>query len=144
MFVAEISSTRLLGWNKKVLTEADASEFCRSHRITVTVDKRQEYGKLLYYKGYPFILINPALDPGMRLWVLWHEVAHFILHYPETSKFSASMKRKNDREANMVAAVAMMPRPIIEGHTLAEIQHAFGYPLEVVKIRYDIYQREGI
>lgn len=108
------------------------------------MDPEQQFGKLAYYKGYCFILINPTLDAGFRLWVLWHEIGHYILHHPETSQFSSSMKRKNDRDANYVAAVAMMPRPLIEGRTIDCVARRSHYPREIVQIRYDIYENEGI
>lgn len=152
MFVASLSHTRLKGWNVVPLGERAAIDFCSDNFITVVEDPNQEYGQLLYYQKqyndamleYAFILINPNLTTGMRLWVLYHEIAHFILHYPETSKFNTAMRRKNDREANYVAAVALLPRVSIEGRTIDEVVYETGLPLKLVKIRYEIFKNEGI
>lgn len=144
MFLQRIAHNRLAEWNRRVLTEADALEFCRSMRIRIVTDSRIDHGQLRYYKGYTFILISPHLDSAMRLWVLWHEIAHYLLHGYSTTRFSASTLRKKDREANYVASVAMMPRHLVEGRTIDEVAADFGYPREVVVIRYQVWEREGL
>lgn len=146
MFVRHISHTVIDGWNIRPLILEDVIEFCRKHSIYIKQDENQIDGELVYYtkgeKTYTFILISPFLDAGMRLWVLWHEIAHFILHYPAAAKFSNACTDKCDSEANFVAAIAMMPRKAIEGKTTSEVIHEFGYPRALVELRYQIYQNQ--
>ncbi len=144
MFLYQLAHARIAGWNRRVLTETDALEFCRSRAVRIISDPRIDFGQLRYYKGYTFILISSRLNPEMRLWVLWHEIAHYLLHGYSTTRFSASTVRKKDREANYVAAVAMMPRHLIEGRTIDEVAADFGYPREVVVIRYQVWEREDL
>lgn len=144
MFLSELAHKRLEGWNEKVLNEDAGLHYCRQNKICVVDDRREEYGRIVFYKGYAFILINPKLELAMRTWVLFHEIGHFILHSPHSSKFCPLLKRKSDREANYVAAVAMMPKAAIEGKTFAEIQEEFGYPDELITIRDLICKNEGI
>lgn len=143
MFISHVATGRLKGWGSRALTENDAIEFCRLHRIFIVHDRRQAFGQLRYYKGYSFILINPDLPGSMWIWVLFHEIAHFLLHYPETSKFSKSMKRKNDREANYVAAIALMPKSLLVGRTVDEIVYELGVHPDLVKIREEIFLNQG-
>ena len=146
MFVAHISHKIIDGWNVRPLGLDDVIDFCRKHSIYIKQDENQADGELVYYekdgKIYTFILISPFLDAGMRLWVLWHEIAHYILHYPAAAKFSNACTDKCDAEANYVAAVGMMPRRAIEGKTISEVVHEFGYPRALVELRYEIYQNQ--
>ena len=107
MPVPHIATLRIRGWNRVAKTERDAVNFCAEHKIRIVADTHTAYGSLIYFQGHVFITLNPFLTPGMKPWVLWHEIAHYILHYPETSNFSRSMRCKNDQEANMVASVAL-------------------------------------
>lgn len=144
MFLSDVAPRSLCGWNEKILGEDVAIEFCRSNSICIVDDYRLDYGRIVFYKGYTFILKNPYLEAGMRLWVLWHEIAHFLLHAPQSSKFSPLVKRKNDREANYIAAIAMMPRQTIQGRTFHEIEEEYGYPAKLIEIRDQIVKNEGI
>lgn len=142
MLIEDAVTEQLPDWNQCVKPENAALEFCRLKEIRIVDDKKQKFGKLKFYKGYVFILINPKLSPAMRLWVLWHEIGHFILHSPQTSNFSKSMKRKYDRQANTVAAISMMPKNIIEFLTPEEIQEEYGYPMELIEIRLEILEKQ--
>lgn len=121
--------------------EDEALEFCRKSKIIIVHDKRQPFGKLKRYKGYVFLLINPKLEKGWRLWVLWHEIAHFIFGHP-SGCFSTNFKEKNDREANFVAATTLITFEMITTMTFAEIQEEYGYPMPLIKIRAKIAERE--
>lgn len=148
MFVDHISHRVIEGWGTVLLTLSHAIAFCSQHSIRIVEDENQPDGELAYYskngRPYTFILISPFLDPGMKLWVLWHEIAHFILHYPSAAKFSNACTEKCDKEANYVAAIAMMPRLSIEGRTINEVIHEFKYPRPLVELRYQIYKNDEL
>lgn len=144
MFLSQVAKDKIEELNERVQHEDKALEFCSRHKIYIVEDRRQKYGKLKFYKGYVFLLINPDLSKGWRLWVLWHEIGHFIFHSPRSSSFSISTKRKNDREANYVAALVLIPKDIIEMFTPGEIQEEYGYPMELIQIRLDICRKEKI
>ena len=133
MFIEEIAKKRITNFNEKAKTEEDAYEFCRSNKVIIADDRRTSYGKYLVYKDHHFILINPKLKGIMKLWVLWHEIAHFILHTPETNSFSGNMVRKNDKEANIIASVCLLPRHEIKNKTIKDLRNDF--PFELLKIR---------
>lgn len=144
MFLQGISHDRLDGWGKRVLSESDARDYCRLHKVYIVDDPKQPYGRIMFHKGYVFILINPNLDRGSWLWVLFHEIGHHALHAPQSGRFSKLIRRKADREANYIAAIALMPRQIVEGRTIEQVHYEFGYPIELVKIRYQIFQSEDL
>lgn len=142
MFIPDLAKEKIKDWGEIVLDENQALEFCRRNKIYIVEDSRQKFGKLKYYRDYVFILINPKLGAVMRLWVLWHEIGHFCLHAPVTASFSKSTVRKLDREANYVAAIAMIPLHVILFETPEEIQEQYGYPMELIQIRLDICRKE--
>lgn len=125
----------------RVPHEDEALEFCRKNKIYIVHDRRQKFGKLKRYKGFVFLLINPKLEKGWRLWVLWHEIAHFIFGHP-SGNFSINFTDKHDREANFVAATTLITFEMITTMPFAEIQEEYGYPIELIKIRDTIAERE--
>jgi Zn-dependent peptidase ImmA (M78 family) len=120
----------------------DAVDFCRRNKIYIVDDRKTAFGKYLRYKGTDFILINPRIDFKMRLWVIFHEIGHYIFHAPATQNFSIQMKRKNDTEVNNFAAVMLMPKSLIRSKTLDELIEDF--PLELIVIRKKIYDCENL
>lgn len=142
MFLTNLLKKHFPKWNKVIHTEDDAREFCKKNKVCICETTKVNFGKYTQYKGYDFILINPKLSPAMRLWVLWHEIAHFLLHSPETSNFSQSTIRKNDREANWVAAILLMPKNLIKNKTRTALQEEYGYLAELIEIRKYIIDNE--
>lgn len=144
MFLTErLAHRRLNDWNQRIHTEDDALKFCRRHRIRIVEDPDEEYGQIVWYEGFAFILINPFLAIGMRTWVLFHEIGHYLLHAPASGRFSKLIESKADYEANAVAAVAMMPKAAITGKTFAEVAAEFEYPIELIQIRDHLVRNEG-
>lgn len=128
------------GLNRRVYTEHDLLKLCRRHGIVICEAYTGHLGLYLIYNGAPFIILQPGLSAGLRLWVMMHEFAHFLLHAPNASTFTASMERKADFEANIIAALALMPFQMVKTALPGEIQEAFGYPRELMNIRKDVYE----
>lgn len=122
-------------WNINTIGLDRALEHCRQNNISVLFSPHVSDGFFVVYKGVEMIALNSYLDPQMTLWVLLHEIFHSECHSPETSYFSPSMENKNDHEANVFAAVAMMPRRHIEGCTIDEICYYSNIPRQLVNIR---------
>ncbi len=128
-------------WNTKIHTEVDAADFCASNGIiSIETDLINDSGEYRIYREKPFILINKFLEARNRAWVYFHEIGHYILHPTTCAKFSdAVTKRKIEREAHFVAAVALLPTFILETKTLCEIQEEFGYPRKMILLRKYIF-----
>lgn len=143
MFLTGLVSASIKGWGSRSLTENDAIEFCNQNSVHIIDDPKQPFGMLVKYKGYFFILVNPALDAGSRLWVLWHEIGHFILHEPTYQTFSKGGKRKCEREANVVAAIAMMPKMLLETSDVNDLLD-LGIPRDLMRIRGTVLANENV
>ncbi len=141
MSLANVAKSHFDFYGVSVPPEDTALEFFRAQRIKIVDDKRQHFGKLKRYKGYTFLLINPNLEKGWRLWVFWHEIAHIIFGHP-ADNFSTGFVKKNDREANFIAATILITEEMITTMTYAEIQEEYGLPMSLILIREKIAERQ--
>lgn len=128
-------------WNNRIYTENDAEDFCERHDI-IRVDSEflDDLGEYRTRKGYPVILLHKFVSLRYRNLVLQHEIAHFILHPTISARYADEVaKRKFEKEANFVAAVALIPKHIIETKTLTEIADEFNIPIKTVLFRREIF-----
>lgn len=133
-------------WNKKIHTEADAFDFCERNAVaTLETDLIKDLGEYRIRNGNPIILLHKFVSFRYRNVVFQHEIGHFILHPTTAAKYSDEVtKRKIEKEANFVAAVAVLPRYILDTKTLAEIADEFNIPRKVILFRKLIRDMEGI
>jgi Zn-dependent peptidase ImmA (M78 family) len=131
----------LQGWNRRILTERDFYHFCLRQSVTVVEAVTDSLGRYVVYKERPFIIHDPSLRGGLKLWVLWHEAGHHLLHTPEPQCFGKVSHDKFNYEANFIASVALIPFPILKSKTYTEIQEENDYPDELMWLRKDIYER---
>lgn len=108
-------------WNKRAITERDIRRYCKKKGIQIVEGKFGAAGLHTPYGGYSFIVIDPDLKGVMRLWVLLHELAHFLLHAPGIQLFDRSYESKMDYEANFVAAVGMIPLSWVQTKSFADL-----------------------
>lgn len=134
-----IAKTSLPGWNKRVLTEEDFYRYCTDLEVQVVERETASLGEYTVFRNVHFIILDPSLKRGWRLWVAMHELGHRILHAPLTSHFSYSTVKKFDYQANTIAAVALIPTYLCETKTLGELQEEFGYPNELIAFRKELY-----
>lgn len=128
-------------WNRRVHTAADADAFCELHDIvSLDTDLIDDSGEYKTRRENPVILIHKFIDWRYRNWVFFHEIGHFILHPTIAAKFSdAVTKRKIERQAHFVAAVALMPKSLVRNKTLAEIADEFNCPRKLILLRKEFY-----
>lgn len=134
-------TTRLirLGWNQRVLTLDDFYEECARDRIIVRRVRLFVKGRYLIQRGQPIIL----LDRGLRGWelnmVAWHEYGHAILHSPG----AFGLQTKVEKQADRIALCALMPALVLHFSNW-EIYEMFGYPLDLIEERAELFRTRGI
>jgi Zn-dependent peptidase ImmA (M78 family) len=139
-FIERVAQRVMPALNRRVYTERDLLKLCREQGVNVCEATTGYLGLYLVHQGRPFIILQPGLRGGLRLWVLCHEFVHCLLHAPNASTFTASMRRKADYEANIIAALALVPFQLVKTALSGEIQAEFDYPPELMSIRKDIYE----
>lgn len=136
--------TRIYGWNRRAFIEDDFDRICDAEGVYVVSLDIDAYGSYSLVNGSPTIIINPRVLPRSRLWVYGHEVGHALLHYGSPCAFTYSSKMKLERQADLVAAVALIPRQLIETETPWEIHDQYRLPIELCEMRLRFFQTLGI
>lgn len=139
----QIAEKHLADWNRRVYTDSDFYNICEQKSIVVKETELIEAaGEYLVYRNYHFILLHSFCIDEFKLWVKYHELSHYFLHAP--GKFSQTVKRKMDFEANVIAAVALVPFCLLERYSYQEINEYYDYPFDLILLRWQIFRRYGI
>ena len=114
---------------------------CETHDVRYKeITNHDCRGEYTIFGKQPFILVRKELKRPDKLWVGLHEFGHHLLHYPVNHKFSKSVVKRMDREANYFAAIAMMPTWMVESMTFEEIRGEYNYPHRLILIRREIIE----
>jgi Zn-dependent peptidase ImmA (M78 family) len=145
-FILDKLSRLNIGWNERVLTERDFERLCRRFRIRVDEMPLRPGG--FYYRllGRDYIAIDSRLTGIRKLTVQFHELAHFLLHTPESgtaANFHGLTRTRQEREADAFALCAVMPLNLIHERSAAELIDD-GIPADLVADRLELFQRQGI
>lgn len=140
--IANIVTQTIRGWNKQVLTEIDFFNVLRKKNAHyIETDLISGAGEYLVHRGKEFILINSLVPRRFKAWVQWHELGHLLFHVP--GHFSKHDTLKSDLQANMIAAVALMPLVMLEKYSVGEILEFYDYPEELIEYRLLYFERYG-
>ena len=137
-----------LGWNKRILTEADFYRICQRERIKVIEMLLLVPGFYMTCKGRAFICIDSRLRSVRWLHVAFHELAHHFLHAPANAA-SASFFQINEApkvlfEAEAFAVVALIPETLLRSMLTGEIEEMHGYPREMLEFRLKVLELYGV
>lgn len=134
-----------LGFNERVLTLDDFDKFCENEGIIF------HYNTMTHFRGLytvvdsvPCISVSNALRPLDRQVVAWHEGGHHVYHSHKTAFFcDSALTRKSEYEANCVAAIALMPRPLLD-MSFNDLQEELGYSRDLLWFRKRIFEHFGL
>ena len=147
-FLSETASAACRQWNRKPLTEDDFYRICRRLKVSVTEMPLRTNGFYYSVRGSHFIAIDSKLPPVKRLFVMFHELGHFLLHLPDsgtTANFHGVGHRdRKEREADIFALCSLIPRSWIADRSPDELIGDEGLDPEMVAERAAIYRLRGI
>lgn len=137
-----------LGWNEVALDERDFYRICKRFRVTVIEMPLRVGGFYYRVMGRDYIAIDSRLTGPAKLLVQFHELAHFLLHTPETgatANFHAvGRKTRPEREADLFALVAVIPKTRLETRSAAEFMDDLAFDPDTMQQRIDILDRHGL
>ena len=126
-------------FNRRIHLDGDQDDFCKKNRVgRIETELIEDLGEFCVHREVPLILINKFVNRQFRPWVTWHEIGHVIFHSPLSCKFSTAT-RKIEIEANVVAALLLIPQHLLRTKQLWEIQEEFNYPRRLIEFRKDLY-----
>ena len=147
LFLNKIGALKC-GWNKRPLTEDDFHRLCKRNRITVDEMPLRVSGFYYCLLGRHYIAVNSRLGPHAKLFVMFHEFAHFLMHAPDdgvTANFHGFGKRsRKELEADAFALCAILPRQKVEARSPQELIEEDGFPDDLVAKRIELLRRSGI
>ncbi|MGB7069159.1 MAG: ImmA/IrrE family metallo-endopeptidase [Pyrinomonadaceae bacterium] len=134
-------------WNKKPLTEEDFYYLCARSGIVVKEMPLVTNG--FYYRvlGGNYIAIDSRLEPRKKLFVMFHEFAHFLLHSPDSgvaAGFHGVGKSRNETEADAFALCALIPKPWISTKSAQELIEVEGFTDKMVQERLEVFEKNRI
>lgn len=98
--------------------------------------------------GRHFIAVDSRLSPQKKLFVMFHEFAHFLLHAPSgaaTANYHGIGKRtRAEIEADSFALCALMPVAWVTSGRIAELGADAGYDIEMIDDRLSVFERYGL
>lgn len=146
-FIEKISKLRIK-WNKKPLTEEDFYRLCKRYRIGVEEMPLKVSGFYYCVKGRHFIAIDSRLKPHKKLFVMFHEFAHYLMHAPDRSATAnfhgVGVRTRKEIEADAFALCSLIPKTWIECRTLNELHDYEGFAYEMLRERLAIFESYGI
>jgi Zn-dependent peptidase ImmA (M78 family) len=129
-------------WNKKPLTDEDFYRLGKRHKITVQEMPLRVSGFYYCMLGRHYIAINSRLGHPKKLFVMFHEFAHYLIHAPDsgaTANFHGiGKKTRKEFEADAFAVCALIPRPVVESRSVQDLIEVEGLPEELVRQRIDL------
>jgi Zn-dependent peptidase ImmA (M78 family) len=134
-------------WNRKPLNEDNFYRLCKRHKVGVQEMPLRVSGFYYCVMGGHYIAIDSKLRGHERLFVMFHEFAHYLMHVPDrnvTANFHGiGQKNRKEAEADMFALCALIPKTWIENRTVQEIIEEDGIPADMVRERLALYERYG-
>jgi len=147
IFRDKITKLRI-DWNERPMTEADFYRLCKRFKITVKEMPLRVGGFYYRVMGRDFIAIDSKLAGTQKLAVLFHELAHFLFHVPDsgvTANFhGVGRQTRKEREADVFAFCAIIPLVWLETRTVHELIDDESIPADMIAARYKIFGQYGI
>lgn len=132
------------GWNCRQFTQNDFDRLCAIEGVRVFVCRMRDIdGCYCVYDQTPLIFLSDRLANPHKLHVEFHELGHHLLHFPET-QFFLDLKPKREFEANIFAACALIPLPLLLARSAAEIHEESGHSAELIAFRMRLFKEWGI
>ena len=135
------------GWNRKPLTQDDFYHLCKRHKVTVQEMPLRVSGFYYCLLGRHYIAIDSRLRQHKKLFVMFHEFAHYLMHSPDTGVTAnfhgVGKKTRKEAEADAFALCAIIPKTWIENRSLHEIAEEEGIPEDILRERIAVYKLHG-
>jgi len=140
-----INELSKFGWNSQMQTESDLSTICERYDITTVTCEMPWPGACAIRPLGKVIFLQPGLTAPFKTFVALHEIDHLLAH-KETLMFCGQPDSDPIKEcqANLLAAVGMLPGLITERMPWRDVEAIFRIPQDVYSFRIRILKECGI
>lgn len=137
-------------WNQRRLTEDDFHQFCDVNNIEVIeIPLRHGVKAILWFvEGEYVTTINSNLYGVQKLFAMWHEMGHFLLHSPNRTigtyfwgdeRIYSHQNRREEKEADVFALCALIPLCDVIKKTFDDLLDE-GFTEKQISKRKEIYE----
>jgi hypothetical protein len=139
------AGSRIPEFNKRSLRLCDLCRICDEFSIQVVQwQMRRLHGSAYEEDGYRFIFINPLVSYAEQIVAGFHEFEHIISHVGngEVCQSSGDTLRlsKQEKQAQMVGVIALMPITVVYGMSVEEMMGEFDAPRKLAEFRFSIFR----
>jgi hypothetical protein len=139
------AGSRIPDFNKRSLRLSDLHRICDELSIQVVQwQMRRLHGSAYEEDGYRFIYINPLISYSEQIVAGFHELEHIVSHVGNgevcQSRGDTLRLSKQEKQAQMVGVIALMPITIVYGMTVEEMMREFDAPRKLAEFRFKIFQ----
>lgn len=131
----------MIGWNERILSYEDFEQFAESEQVEIVRADLPVCGLYAIVRGESVIAIHEDLSAHDLNYVSWHEMWHHLSDCPEIQFFTHGTKDKAELRAHLIAACALLPRPILLAKEFTEIADEYGYSRDLILFRARMYQQ---
>lgn len=129
-----------IGWNRRILTLDDFTSLCAKTEVKVLSLPIDVEGFYTHYRNRAVIGLSQFLPEHHLPYVSFHELGHHLLHHPGIACFDETSVCKAERQANIIAACALIPQRTIRFEQFADIEDALNLSHELVLFRAWVWQ----
>lgn len=134
------------GWNDRPLDEGAFNKLTRKLKIKVKSMPLTVNGFYSCVKGRHFIAVDSRLSRLQAEFVMYHELAHFIMHSPSTDSIDnycgSPTNSRDEKEADAFAYCAVLPLTMLKKVELEDLSDMYGSGF--LMRRLEVYERYGI
>ncbi len=145
--ISEKIRNLIFGWNERPLTERDFYQLCKRFKVNVVEMPLRTNGFYYRVMGRDYIAIDSRLTGTEKLLVQFHELAHLLLHTPEsgaTANFhGVGRKTRPELEADAIALCSLIPRTLLEDRDAILLCEDDGFSSEILAARFEILAKYG-
>ena len=142
--LAETIKRTVKAWNVRPLTEDDFWRLCKKNGVLAIEDDSDDMirqGLYTVVEDVPVIFLHADLRGVERLWTMFHELGHHLLHTPETCFFSEHTYEKAQCEANIFTAIALIPKKVIQQMYLWDLYDVDEFAAKLFQIRLEVFEK---
>ena len=135
-----------LGLNSRAFTEQDFYRLCEAEKIQI-IETDEPFSWWMTLDGQSYIVLNRNLRGYKLLFTMLHELSHHYLHGGcslNAIKSFGSNRRREEREADFFATLAVYPLPVLLSGELVVYEAHDPYLCIIRQRREEIYRRFGL
>lgn len=136
-----------IGWNEVPLDDDAFERLCLARKVNFRLMPMNEDGFYTCDEKKHYIAVNSRLSPFQRLFTMYHEFGHYLMHSPSTDTIAnhcraEGEKTRDEKEADAFAYCALLPLDLLKSRSGEELADIYGITFFMERLA--VYERYKI